>query len=173
MAADRPGSRRSGNQARATARTTGLTLVELALVLGVLGVLAGAGAWLVRPGGAAQAAQGARAFLLWARLEAIWTGRAVAVVPARSPALSARSAEGDDVASACGGPELRSFELSRYGGVRVVDALRSGIVWLPRGGARSCLGGGVISDTMVLADGRRRLRVIVSSLGRVRVEDEP
>ncbi len=169
MTPDRAWSRASGRRARAA----GLTLVELALALGLLGAVAGAGAWLLRPGGAAQAAEGARAFLLWSRLEAIWTGRAVAVVPMGSPALVARRGEGDEAASACTGAELRSFELSRYGRVRVVDALRSGIVWLPRGGARSCQGGGVISDTMVLADGRRRLRVIVSSLGRVRVEAEP
>jgi len=146
----------------------GFTLLEIVVVLMVAGLLAGGGALLARPGGAQRAAQGARAFLLWARLEALWSGDAVAVVPAGSPALSARA--GADAASACAGPERKRFELARYGRARVLKPLRAGIVWLPFGGARSCGGGGVISGRMILGDGRARASVIVSSLGRVRVE---
>jgi hypothetical protein len=43
-------------------------------------------------------------------------------------------------------------------------------VWLPYGGARSCDGGGVISGRLILTDGIGHVDVIVSSLGRVRVE---
>ena len=146
----------------------GFTLLEIVTVLTVVGVLAGGAALLARPGGAVRAAQGARAFLLWARLEALWTGEAVAVVPASAPVLSARA--GADVASACAGTERKRFELARYGRARVVQPMRAGIVWLPYGGARSCEGGGVISGRMILADGGGRASVIVSSLGRVRVE---
>ena len=146
----------------------GFTLLEIVITLTVAGLLAGGAALLARPGGALRAAQGARAFLLWARLEALWSGEAVAVVPAGSPVLSARA--GADAAAACAGPERRRFELARYGRARVVQPLRAGIVWLPYGGARSCGGGGVISGRMILADGGGRADVIVSSLGRVRVE---
>jgi len=147
---------------------TGLTLLEVVVALALAGLLAGGATVLLRPGGAVRAAQGARTFLLWARLEALWTGEAVAVVPGASPALSARSAP--DAATACTGPELKRFELARYGRARVAQAFRAGIVWLPGGGARSCAGGGVISGRMDLVDGARRVSVVVSSLGRVRVE---
>jgi len=153
---------------RARRGRTGFTLLEIVVVLTVVGLLAGGGALLARPGGALRAAQGARAFLLWARLEALWSGEAVAVVPSVSPTLSART--GADAVSACAGPERKRFDLARYGRARVVQPLRAGIVWLPYGGARSCNGGGVISGRMILADGGARADVIVSSLGRVRVE---
>jgi len=156
---------------RARRGRTGFTLLEIVVALTVVGVLVGCGVLLVRPGGALRAAQGARAFLLWARLEALWSGEAVAVVPAEAPALSARA--GADAASACAGPERKRFELARFGRARVVQPLRAGIVWLPYGGARSCDGGGVISGRMILAGGGRRAGVIVSSLGRVRVEVGP
>lgn len=152
-------------------RSAGLTLLEIVIVVAVVGLLAVGGVLLARPGGAVRAARGARAFLLWARLEALWSGEAVAVVPAGSPALSART--GADATSACGGPERKRFELARYARTHVVQPLRAGIVWLPYGGARSCNGGGVISGRMLLADGRRRASVVVSSLGRVRVEVTP
>lgn len=138
-------------------------------MLVVIGLAIG-GFVLVRPGGAVRAAQGARAFLLWARLEAMWTGDAVAVVPSGTPPLLARRGDAADVAAACAGREVKRFELARYGRARVIQALRDGIVWLPGGGARSCGGSGVISGRMVLADAGRRVSVIVSSLGRVRVE---
>lgn len=151
-------------------RAIGFTLLEFLVVLAVVGTVAAGGLALARPGGAVRAAHGARAFLLWARLEAMWTGDAVAVVPSVGPALVARRGDAGDAPAACLGPEVKRFELARYGRARVLQALRSGIVWLPEGGARSCGGGGVISGRMVLADGARRVAVVVSSLGRVRVE---
>ena len=136
----------------------------------MIGVVSTGGVALLRPGGAGRAAEGARGFLLWARLEAMWTGDAVAVVPSTSPPLVARRGDAADASAACTGPEIRRFEVARYGRTVVVQALRAGIVWLPGGGARSCGGGGVISGRMVLADAGHRASVIVSSLGRVRVE---
>jgi len=136
----------------------------------VFGATAATGLVFARPGGAVRAADGARAFLLWARLEAMWSGDAVAVVPSDASALLARRGTVSDAATACQGPVVRRFELARYGRARVDQPLRAGIVWLPGGGARSCGGGGVISGRMVVVDGPRRASVIVSSLGRVRVE---
>lgn len=159
---------RTIGRSRTRTGCAGVTLFEMIVVLAVVGVFASGAVLLARPGGALRAAQGARAFLLWARLEALWSGEAVAVVPAGTPALSARV--GADAPSACAGPERRRFELARYGRTRVAQPLRAGIVWLPYGGARSCNGGGVISGRMILADGGARVGVIVSSLGRVRLE---
>lgn len=152
-------------------RREGFTLLEVLVALAIVGVVAGAGQLALRPAGAARAAAGARAFLLAARLDAVWSGRAVAVVPAGSQrTLVARRSAGPDTASACAGAEIRRFEIARYPGVRVDRPLRSGIVWLPNGGARSCSGGGVINGRMELVAGTARSAVVVSSLGRVRIE---
>ena len=150
----------------------GFTLLEVIVALALTAV-ATAGVLGCRPPAAARAAEEARAFLLWARLEAMWSGRAVAVVPAAAPGLEARGGSGAAAVEACAAPVLRGLLLRRYGRVSVVQDFRDGIVWLPGGGARTCDGGGVISGRMVVADGSRTAHVVVSSLGRVRVEVEP
>lgn len=152
--------------------SAGHTVLEIVVVLAIIGIVASGGWALVRHGSALRAAQGARTFVLWARLQAVWTGRVVAVVPGTRPALQASAS--NDVQTAChrGVPTAR-FELARYGVVRVEEPFREGIAWLPSGGARSCDGGGVISGRMVLAGRGGRASVIVSSLGRVRVESGP
>lgn len=144
--------------------------------MAVLGLAAVAGATLVRPAAALRAAQSARSFLLWARLEAMWTGRAVAVTIAGDDGLQARSvaaSDGADPLVACQGPVRRRLDLASFGAVRISRPLRAGLVWLPGGGARSCNGGGVISGTLVLTDARGHAEVIVSSLGRIRIEAGP
>lgn len=151
----------------------GFSLLEVVLVL-VLVAAAGVGVAALRPHGALRAAAGVRAFLLWARLEAMWSGRAVAVTLAAEPGLEARGGAGTGAGDPCAlpPPPLKTLRLRRFGRVKLIHGLRAGIVWLPSGGARSCDGGGVISDRLVLGDRSRRVDVVVSSLGRVRVEVE-
>lgn len=151
----------------------GFTLVEVVVVLAVVGVVVTGGVRLLRPNAALRAADAARAFLLWGRLEAMWSGRAVAVIPEGATGLEARSDAASEGIGACGGTPKRSLDLARLGRARVLEPLRVGVVWLPTGGARSCDGGGVISGRMVVGDRARRVAVIVSSLGRVRVETLP
>lgn len=153
-------------------RASGITMLELLVALGILGMVLTAGWVAARPHGAWHAARAARAFLLWGRLEAIWSGRQVAVVAADRAGLVARSG-GAQATEACGAAQVRSLRFGDFGRVTVVRSLRTGIVWLPGGGARACDGGGVISGTLVLADGARHVRVVVSSLGRVRLEAAP
>ncbi len=146
----------------------GATVVELVVVLAVLGLAAGVAWRLARPAGAVEsAAGGARALLLWSRLEAVWTGDPVAVVAASGDTLAARSGPG------CSGRELRRLELRRYGRVTLSAPTWRGVVWLPTGGARSCRGGGVVSGRLVVAGGSREVAVVMSSLGRVRIERLP
>ncbi len=154
-------------------RPWGFTLLEVLVAVAVIGVLATVGAAWVRPAAALRAASAARALLLTTRLEAMWTGRAVAVLPDGSRGLLTRRAATAGAAAACGGRPGPGLDLRRYGPVRVETPFRSGIAWLPTGGARSCSGGGVISGTMVVADARTRVGVVVSSLGRVRIEPRP
>jgi len=164
---------------RSTARcrrgdgSRGLTLLELLVALGLAAVVLGAGLAGIQPGGAARAARSARAFLLWARLEAMWSGRSVAVVQASWPGLVARAADGSGPSGACTAPEVRRLRVDRFARVNVRLPLRAGIVWLPTGGARSCAGGGVVSGRMELADRFHAVAVVVSSLGRVRLESVP
>lgn len=153
--------------------SAGLTLLELMLALGLAAVLVSAGLAGVQPGGAARAARATRTFLLWARLDAMWSGRPVAVVPGSPPGLVARSGAGVTLAGACAAPEVRRLRVGHFGHVSVRLPLRAGIVWLPTGGARSCDGGGVVSGRMELADGLHAVAVVVSSLGRVRLEAVP
>lgn len=151
----------------------GVTLLELVVALGLAAVLAGAVLAGVQPGGAGHAARAARAFLLWARLEAMWSGRPVAVLQASWPGLVARAGDGAGLAAACTGPVVRRLRVDRFPRVRVRLPLRAGIVWLPTGGARSCAGGGVVSGRIELADRAHTVAVVVSSLGRVRLEAVP
>lgn len=165
------GSRGHRRALRPGTRASGFTLLELVVVLAVAAI-ATAGLLGLRPGAAVRAAEAARSFLLWGRLEAMWTGRAVAVTPDAVSGLVARAATDGASVDACTAPVVRHLPLRRLGRVEVVEELRVGIVWMARGGARSCDGGGVISGRMVFGDRSRRVDVVVSSLGRVRVEVE-
>lgn len=154
-------------------RRAGVTLVELVVVVAILGLGLAAGLLAARPHGAWLAARAGRAFLLWGRLEAIWSGRPVAIVAAGTLGLVARSGASQTAVGACSAAEVRRLRFRDFGHISVPQTLRAGIVWLPAGGARSCHGGGVISGRMVLSDGARRVSVVVSSLGRVRLEAVP
>ena len=111
-----------------------------------------------------------RTAILWARTEAMWGGVAVSVTEATSgQGVVVRTAP--DPANPCAaGTVLTRVLLAEFPGVRLEAGLPRGLVWLPSGSGRSCAGGGVISGTMVLADGRASVRLIISALGRVRLE---
>ncbi len=153
--------------------SAGFTLVELLVAIAVAGVALGIGFLAARPSLEMRAAHAVRSLLLQARAQAVWTGASVAVVEtAGGSALSMRVPETPSTCS--GGRSLAGVRLSQFPGVRLVDGLRAGgVFWLPSGGGRSCAGGGVISDTLLLRGPRGSAAVVVSSLGRVRVERRP
>lgn len=142
------------------------------MVLALLGVLLALGSWLARPDRTIRAAEAVRSVILFARLNAVWRGATVAVTELEGGGgLVARLVEGG---GACGpGPELARVPLADHPGVRFAAGLPRGLAWLPSGAGRSCDGGGVVSATLSLVDGRNEARVVVSSLGRVRVEAVP
>lgn len=148
----------------------GLSLVEILVVLAIVALVAAVGIALVRPSHAGRAAAAAATLLAWARLQAVWSGHDVAIVPTTG-GLVARTAPAADPCT--GGSVARRVLWRSYPLVRVLRPLRDGVLWRAAGGALSCAGGGVISDRLVLGDPRMAVAVVVSSLGRVRVEVVP
>src|SRR5690606_33956913 len=159
---------------RETARS-GFTLIELLVCLAVLGVVVGTGLAFARPAHDMRAATATKALLLWARAEAIWQGGSVAVteLPLGGGFVARLLPPGSSDCAA--GEPLARVRLLDHPGVRVTDGFggRGGIVWLASGSGRSCSGGGVISGYLRLAGLTSVSRVVISSLGRVRVEREP
>jgi len=153
----------------ATKGGPGFSLLETLVTLSVMAVLAALGLAAARPSPEAHAARALRALFLQARADAVWSGAPVAVVELPGGAgFAARRLAGDDCAS---GEALATVRLREFPGVRVAQGLWSGgLYWLPTGAGRACSGGGVISGTVVLQGPLGSASVVVSSLGRVRVE---
>lgn len=146
-------------------------MIELIVVLALLSAAFSVALAVTRPSNAWRAARALRAALLWARTEAMWRGEAVSVTElAAGGGLRINLAPG---AQCGGGPELAAARLDEHPGVRLAAGLPRGVIWLPSGSGRSCDGGGVISATIRVADHRTEVAVIVSSLGRVRLEERP
>lgn len=143
--------------------------------LALIGSFAGIGLAFARPANDARAAAALKSLLLWARAEAMWQGIAVAVteLPLGVGFEVVRLPPG---AATCGaGETIGRLWLADHPGVRIATGFgaRRGLVWLPTGSGRSCDGSGVISSSLELRGHTRATRVVVSSLGRVRVERAP
>lgn len=166
-------ARHDGRRPLLSGRPDGFSLIEVLIALAMLGVALVAGVSVARPSLEMRAATAVRSLLLQARAQAIWTGTPVAILEADGGGGFSVQAMGP--AGGCeGGSSLAALRLSEFPGVRLVDGIRAGgIYWLPGGGGRSCAGGGVISDTLVLRGDRGAAAVVVSSLGRVRLERLP
>lgn len=150
--------------------TNGATLAELLVVLAVLGLLASVALAVSRPSHTTRAARAMRSALLFGRAEALWRGSAVTVTELPGGSGLVVRAAASEAAPCDGGTELFRASLSEHPGVRLSQGLPRGIVWLPSGSGRSCSGGGVISATLELTDGRYTVAVVVSALGRARLE---
>lgn len=150
-------------------RLAGFALMELLVVMVVVALLASMGISAGRPAAEARAAQALRGLIVSARHEALLRGRSVAVVQhpggfesLAQPATTATCGEGSGVGR---------VDLAQHPAVRVSEGWDAGgLVWLTSGSGRTCAGGGVISSTVVFTGPRGSAAVIVSSLGRVRVE---
>jgi len=153
----------------------GLTLIEILVCLAVVGSVAGLGLAFVRPANDARAATALKTLLLWSRAEAMWQGSSVSVVELPlGIGYEVRRLEGS--ASGCGsGAVIGRLLVAEHPGVRIAAGFgaREGLLWLPTGSGRSCDGGGVISASIVLQSLAGSSRVVISSLGRVRVEKAP
>lgn len=141
------------------------------MVVAVLGVLLSVAVAFARPSHAVRAGQAVRSTLLWARANAIWRGASVSVTESAGGFVVRLAPAGGPPCE--GGTEIAQVRLADHPGVMLAAGLPRGLVWLPNGSGRSCDGGGVISATVRLADARRSVSVVVSSLGRVRLESAP
>lgn len=154
-------------------KRSGVTLVELLVLLAVLAILFSVALAAARPDNTQRAAQAVRSAILWARANAIWRGVTVAVTDlAGGAGFEVRAAVGG-AAPCSAGTELLQVRVGQHPGVSLLAGLPRGLVWLPDGSGRSCDGGGVISATIRLQGARRAVNVVVSSMGRVRLEVAP
>lgn len=147
------------------------TLLELLLLLALCGLIVPFALIPLSPERALAAAREVRSVLLTARAHAIWGGVPVSVT--ELPGAGGVVARAELGGAPCGqgpGREIARADLSGHPGVRMLAGLPRGLVWLPSGSGRSCQGGGVISATLRLEGVRSRINVIISSLGRVRLE---
>ena len=156
-------------------RRSGFTLIELLVCLAVIGSLAGIGLRFARPANDLRAATALKTLLLWARSEAMWQGSSVAVseLPLGAGYEVRRLAAGSNDCHS--GEVMGRLLLVEHAGVSLAAGFgsRTGLLWLPTGSGRSCDGGGVISTSITFRSLGGSSRVVVSSLGRVRVERVP
>ena len=148
------------------------TLPELLIVIGLLAGTAFLVA-LNSPSPLGPASSALRGFISQARLEAVARNEPIAVVydavqgqyhQLHSPGASYSPSE-----LCSGGQILRRLDLDEYRGVSLGPP-GNGLIWLPTGYGRTCLGGGAFNQTITLMRGGLEARIFVSRAGRVRSE---
>lgn len=153
-------------------KTAGLTVPELLIVIFLL-----AGTALVAvlnwPSPLGPASHALRSFINQARLEAVARNEPIAVV---YDALSGQYQQKRSAAASylpqqlcSSGEVLRSLDLTEYRGVSL-GAPGNGLIWLPTGYGRTCLGSGAFNQTISLVRGGLEARIFVSRAGRLRTE---
>ena len=152
----------------------GFTLVELLIIIGLLAMLSAVVAvnW---PSPLGPASNALRGFINQARLEAVARNEPIAVIYDASSGqyqqrhLSDGSWSATELCSR--GEVLRSLDLTEYRGVSLGPP-GNGLIWLPTGYGRTCLGGGAFNQTITLMRGGLEARIFVSRAGRLRTEVE-
>lgn len=148
----------------------GLTLIEVLIVLGILGVLVGIGAARFSPNAARAYSNDLQALFQQARFEAIKRNAPVAVIW-DSAATTFRSVEGG--ANPCEGESvLGTADAARYPRITIDTTFEDGrgLVWLPSGQARSCELSAFAATIARVSDGRNERVLKVSLTGKVDIE---
>ena len=149
--------------------STGYTLVELLIVLALAGLFTTMYVGS-RPGRLGGAVAALRSQVAAARFEAIQRNVPVAVV-LRGAQDSFVTLASTGFGSVCEeGVEVAQLDLGEFPGVEAESVPPGGLVWLPSGSGRTCGGSGAFNQTIVLSEGKRTGRVIVSRAGRIRSE---
>lgn len=150
----------------------GFTIPELLVAISILIALAAVIA-LRWPSPLGPASNALRTFISQARLEAVARNEPVAVIYDTSAGQyqqrhkPAGSYSASELCSS--GQVLRSLDLSEYRGVSLGPP-GNGLIWLPTGYGRTCLGGGAFNQTITLMRGGLEARIFVSRAGRLRTE---
>jgi prepilin-type N-terminal cleavage/methylation domain-containing protein len=149
----------------------GVTLVEILIVLGIIGILLPLTSFLRAPSSTVFA-RDAQSLYQQARLEAVKRNRPVAVIwDADAGRLEARvDSASTTVAAACTGDTVvRALAPGEYGGRITItaDFEHGGAVWLPSTLMRGCAGAATEQQTLTVADARRAVDVEVSTTGEV------
>ena len=123
-----------------------------------------------RPGRLGGAVAALRSQIAAARFEAIQRNVPVAIV-VKDMQDSFLTLASSGVGPVCEeGAEVARLDLGEFPGVEVESVPPGGLVWLPSGSGRTCSGSGAFNQTIVLSEGKRTGRVIVSRAGRIRSE---
>ena len=157
----------------------GFTLLELLLTLSIMGILLAIGIPMLRPPAAYFFANDLKAMIQQARFEAIKRNTPVAVVwdsagQSYTTRFDSANTNFANPATACTSisPTILSVKrTSEYRNVSVTTNMSgSGVVWLPTGLNRSC-SSGIGNSTTTIRDGSASYKVIVSTTGRVKLEN--
>jgi prepilin-type N-terminal cleavage/methylation domain-containing protein len=154
--------------------SSGFTIVELLVTLAVIGILAAIGVSRIDAPNARLFANDLKALLEQARYDAVRRNTPVAVVVSGGAFVTRVSATTPvsatfDTTICTAGSAVRTKTTTDYRGITLTGGLTSaGIVWLPSGLVRTCVGAdltGLVST--VVGDGRRTVTVTVSPAGGV------
>lgn len=150
----------------------GFTIPELLIALSILVAIAAMVA-LRWPSPLGPASNALRTFINQARLEAVARNEPIAVMydtvsgQYQQRYMPAGSYSATELCSS--GEVLRSLDLAEYRGV-TLGPPGNGLIWLPTGYGRTCLGGGAFNQTITLLRGGLEARIFVSRAGRLRTE---
>lgn len=159
-------------------RPSGLTLLELLVVISVIGILLAVGVPALRPPSAYLFASDLKTMIQQARFESIKRNAPVALVwrsnnQAFVTQLHPTNATVNQACNTAGMTVLRTKNLTDYRNVSVEsDSAQNGVVWLPTGLMRWCDGSFVAAGTDFtgLTDGRATYDINISSAGQVDIE---
>lgn len=152
--------------------STGMTLLEILVAVGILGILLALGAIRLQAPETRLAANAFQALLQEKRMQAIQNNRAVAVVwDETSNSMIVRVATVSTAASCDTNVEEHSrLSMNDFPRVRTTtDMNGNGLIWLPNGRAQGCSGGSPESITRFAGDSNSHT-VEVSAGGRVTVQ---
>lgn len=163
-----------GNMSRTALRNrrSGLSLLEVLIVIAVLATTLGLGATLFRAPSSQVYASSLRNLVLQARFEAIRRNEPVVVAWDADVQEFVVRASGSGAWCTSMGAELNRSNAADIGRLTVTTSVTGdgSLVWVPSGQARSCSGAAFARSFADIDDGRMVRRVVIGTAGRVEVE---
>jgi prepilin-type N-terminal cleavage/methylation domain-containing protein len=159
-------------------RRLGVSLIEVIVAIGIIGILASIGIARINAPDARLFANDVKAMLEQARYEAVrrhtpvavvWSGIDFEIRPQPVPVSPTSAPLFDTTTCTSAATPLRSHDARDYRSVSVSGGLvTTGVVWLPSGLVRSCDGTDLETPIVTTVnDGRRTLSITLSPAGAV------